>query len=83
VADRGSRVNLSMKLPRLPRIWTRSCSASCIPGVLIVSCSGSFPPDGAVSDVALFARRSYWCIIETMRAAGFARYDEKERRRWE
>jgi spermidine synthase len=31
-------------------------------------------PDGAVSVQAtspLFARRSYWCIIETMRAAGF------------
>ncbi len=32
-------------------------------------------PDGAVAVQAtspLFARRSYWCIIETMRAAGFA-----------
>ena len=31
-------------------------------------------PGGAVSVQAtspLFARRSYWCIIETMRAAGF------------
>jgi spermidine synthase len=32
-------------------------------------------PDGAVAVQAtspLFARRSYWCIIETMRSAGFA-----------
>ena len=56
------------------RIRTRSRSASCTRRRFFQLLAQHLAPDAAVSIQAtspLFARQSYWCIVETMKSAGF------------